>query len=215
MNRGQKRDATIGALHIISTGQQTPETLAAITQLIIHHVDAIHLREKSWTDQQMIQTIQLLHSKGVPLDKIMVNHRVDVAHFMNTKGVQLTHNSQDTAAVRSSYPDLHIGCSVQSAEEAIYACNQGADYLIFGHVFETQSKPDLKPKGLAELRNVVQQVPIPVLAIGGLTPENTPEVMKTGAGGIAVLSGVLLADNPPEMAAAYHRALQKGGERRV
>ncbi|HLR62532.1 MAG TPA: thiamine phosphate synthase [Lentibacillus sp.] len=215
MDRVQKRDENSGTFHIISTGQQTPENLAAITEQVIPPVDAIHLREKAWTDKQMIQAIRLLHAKGVPLDKIIINHHAAVAHIMHTKGVQLTHNSVDAATVRRSYSELHIGCSVHSAEEAIYACNQGADYLIFGHVFETRSKPDLKPMGLEELRNVVQQVHIPVLAIGGITAENTPDVMQAGASGIAVLSGVLLADKPLEKAAAYNTALQKGGERRV
>ncbi|WP_082684090.1 thiazole tautomerase TenI [Lentibacillus amyloliquefaciens] len=215
MDRVQKCEATIGKLHVISTGQQSPEELTAITEQIVHQADVIHLREKSWSDKKMIQTIQLLHSKGVPMDKLVVNHRVAIAHDMNTKGVQLTHASIDQETVRRTYPNLNIGCSVHSVQEAIYAWRHGADYLVFGHVFRTRSKPGLPPKGLTELRKVVQHVNIPVLAIGGITPENTPDVMQAGASGIAVLSGILMAKNPLEKAAAYNEALQKGGERNV
>ncbi|QKY69707.1 thiamine phosphate synthase [Lentibacillus sp. CBA3610] len=215
MDRVQKRDKTIGKLHVISTGHQLPEKLAAITEQIIHQVDVIHLREKSWSDKQMIQTIQLLQAKGIPMDKLVVNHRVAIAHGMDTKGVQLTHASIDQETVRRTYPNLSIGCSVHSVKEAIYAWRHGADYLVFGHVFATRSKPDLPPKGLMELRRVVGHVNIPVLAIGGITPENTPDVMQAGASGIAVLSGILLANNPLEKTAAYNRALQKGGEQSV
>ncbi|SFB25228.1 thiazole tautomerase (transcriptional regulator TenI) [Lentibacillus halodurans] len=215
MDRVQKRDTNIGALHIISTGQQSPETLAGIVEQIIDHIDAIHLREKLWSDKQMTETILLLHSKGIPLEKIVVNHQAAIAHVMNTKGVQLTHNSNDAATIRHAYPDLHLGRSVHSVQEAVDACNRGADYVIFGHVFATRSKPDLQPKGLAELRNVVQLVNIPVLAIGGITPENTPDIIKTGASGIAVLSGVLLAHDPFEKVMDYTKALKKGDKQNV
>lgn len=211
MDRVQKQDSDTGALHIISTGQQPPETLAAIAEQIIDHIDALHLREKSWSDHQLIEFIKRLRSKGIPPGKIIVNHRAAIAHIMNTQGVQLTHNSMDTARVRHAYPSLHIGRSVHSAIEARDAGNLGANYLIFGHVFATRSKPDLPPKGLTELRNVVQQVHIPVLAIGGIIPENTRDIMKTGAGGIAVLSGVLLNDDPLEKVVAYKEALRKTG----
>ncbi|SFE24402.1 thiazole tautomerase (transcriptional regulator TenI) [Lentibacillus persicus] len=215
MDRAKMTSPDSDAFHVISTGQQTPEQLAAISEQIIHYADAIHLREKSWTDKQLTQTVSKLQAKGVPLEKIMINHRAAVAHNVGAKGVQLTHASKDIATTRHAYPELHIGASVHSTEEAINACKKGADYLIFGHVFETRSKPDLEPKGLTALKNVVQQVDIPVLAIGGITPENTTDVMETGASGIAVLSGVLLAENPLQKAAAYNNALRKGGERRV
>ncbi|MBA4537266.1 thiamine phosphate synthase [Bacillus aquiflavi] len=212
MDRIQKPLNKIGAFHLISTGQQSAEQLALIAEKIIDHVDALHLREKSWTDQEMIKAISLLQSKGVPLEKIIVNNRVAVAHIMKTKAVQLTRQSINVSMVKNAYPNLSLGYSIHSVEEAISASNDGADYLLYGHVYETQSKPGLRPKGLERLKKVVHHANIPVLAIGGITPKNTPNIIRAGASGIAVLSGVLLSNDPLEKVFAYKEALRKGGD---
>ncbi|GAB3058202.1 hypothetical protein GCM10027286_22340 [Virgibacillus ainsalahensis] len=128
---------------------------------------------------------------------------------MKTLGVQLGKNSMNVSEVRSPYDHLCIGCSVHSVDEALFASKHGADYLLYGHVYETQSKPGLKPNGLKGLKDVVQHVSTPVIAIGGITPENTPDIIKSGASGIAVLSGVLLANDPMKNVIAYRKALRK------
>ncbi|MFB4471701.1 MULTISPECIES: thiamine phosphate synthase [Bacillaceae] len=199
----------LGKLHIISTGQQTPETLASIVEKIGPFVDRIHLRERIWSDRAMVHTMELLQSKGVPGHKIIVNSRLDVAHVMQAGGVQLTHHSMELSMVRDAYCDLTIGCSVHDVEEAVLAEERGADYLLYGHVFESKSKPGVKPRGLDALKQVAQNVSIPVIAIGGIKPENTKEVIRCGASGIAVLSGVLLANDPVKQAILYRDALRK------
>ncbi|MGY0692734.1 thiamine phosphate synthase [Virgibacillus sp. FSP13] len=199
-------------MHVISTGQQTSGTVASIAEKIHTYVDAFHLREQSWSDREMVEAIKLLISQGIPREKIVVNSRIDVAQIMETRGVQLTHNSVDVSRVRSVYDHLCIGCSVHSTEDAIYATRHGADYLLYGHVFESKSKLGLKPKGLENLERVAQSVSIPVIAIGGITPENTVATIKSGATGIAVLSGVMLSDNPLKAVKEYRRALRKAGE---
>lgn len=202
----------IAELHLISTGQQSTEALASIIEKVHTYVDVIHLREKLWTDREMIGAIELLTSRGVPKEKLIVNSRIDVAHVMKIRGVQLTHKSIGVSVVRNVYDHLKIGCSVHSVDEAIYASNNGADYLLYGHVFESDSKPGLKPKGLESLQRVVQSVPIPVIGIGGIMPGNTPDIIKSGAKGIAVLSGVLLSTDPLNTVIKYKETLQKVSE---
>src|SRR5690625_1196795 len=75
--------------HIISSGQQSWETFCSITARVHEEVDAIHLREKKWSASELISAISLLSEQGVPLQKIIVNERIDVAHMMRTNGVQL------------------------------------------------------------------------------------------------------------------------------
>ncbi|SIS75310.1 thiamine phosphate synthase [Salimicrobium salexigens] len=208
MKLEQPGQDSIGKLHVISTGQQPGEELMRIIGQVLPYVDSVHLREKEWSDRQMICFTQQLYSVGMPMHKLILNHRATIADKVKAKGVQLTHASMNQVKVRRLYPDLTIGCSVQ---EAVRAWHDGADYLIFGHVFTSSSKPGLSPKGIRELKKVVQHVRVPVLAIGGITPENTNVVMEAGASGVAVLSGVLLADDPVEKAVAYREAIRKGG----
>lgn len=84
-----------------------------------------------------------------------------------------------------------LGASVHSVEEARAAYAHGATYLTAGHVFPTDCKPGLPPRGLPFLREVCEAVPIPVYALGGVSPENAPDCLAAGAMGVAVMSGVM------------------------
>lgn len=84
-----------------------------------------------------------------------------------------------------------IGVSVHSAEEAMLAQNAGASYLTAGHIFATDCKKGVKPRGLDFLKEVCQTVRIPVYAIGGMAFENLPQVVSKGAKGICVMSGYM------------------------
>lgn len=193
--------------HIISSGQQSWETFCSITAHVHEEVDAIHLREKKWSASELISAISLLSEQGVPLRKIIVNERIDVAHMMRTKGVQLAYHAAPPSMVRRTFPNLQIGCSVHSLAHAVQAETMGADWLLYGHVFPTDSKPGIPARGLSLLCDMVEHVSIPVIALGGVTPENTEEVMATGVAGIAVLSGVFLAQDPLIAAKEYRNKL--------
>lgn len=196
-------------LHVISTGKQSKEEFVSIVEKIHREIDGIHLREKKWSANKLVQVIQLLHSKGVPLTKIFVNDRIDVALTMRVKGVQLGHHSINITFVREMFPTLTIGCSVHSVEEAVRAERKGANYLFYGHIFETTSKQGITPRGLESLQYMKELTTIPIIAIGGITPENTKEVMRQGVSGIAVMSGILLHENPVEATQRYRNQLEK------
>jgi thiamine-phosphate pyrophosphorylase len=93
-------------------------------------------------------------------------------------------------------------------DEALQAKRDGVDYLVFSPVFPTSSKPDHPGAGLMALRAVCERAaPLPVMALGGVTPEGTGDCLDTGASGVAVLSGILAAADPPQAVRAYLRAL--------
>jgi thiamine-phosphate pyrophosphorylase len=89
-----------------------------------------------------------------------------------------------------------VGVSVHGLEEARAAVEAGADYVTFGHVHPTTSKPDSPPAGIKRLAEVVEGVEAPVLAVGGIEAANIGEVLATGAAGAAVISTILAAEDP-------------------
>src|SRR5690625_7633456 len=101
-------------LHIISTGKQTKEFFIEKIIALQAEVDFIHIRERSWTAKEIIDTVKTLVASGVPLRKIIINDRVDVAASMHTRGVQLASHSVSTDSVITHTPRLFIGCYVHS-----------------------------------------------------------------------------------------------------
>lgn len=150
----------------------------------------------------------MLAKQGVPLQKIIVNDRVDIVAVMNCYGVQLASHSIDVSFVKDKFQYFQIGCSVHSVQEAIDKEKQGAHFLLYGHIYETKSKDGLAPRGLSALTKVVQSVNIPVIAIGGIKPSNIVETVNTGAKGVAILSGILLADDPLKAVDQYREKLR-------
>lgn len=92
--------------------------------------------------------------------------------------------------------DSSFGASVHSLAEARMAVDLGAAYLTFGHVFRTGSHPGTPPRGIESLAEVVAAVDVPVLAIGGITPDTLDRVLATGCSGVAVISAVFSQPDP-------------------
>lgn len=194
-------------LHVISTGKQPPEQLTDIAASIHPYIDFIHLREKNKTARELYNMVLMLTDKSVPLSKIIINDRIDVAFITRTAGVHLAYHSLPVDRVKQSYPILKVGCSVHSYEESVLAEKQGADYLFYGHIFPTDSKPDLHPRGLKALKNLTSSCALPVVAIGGIKPFHVKDIIDTGAKGIAVMSSIMEAKNPLETVKEYYDSL--------
>jgi thiamine-phosphate pyrophosphorylase len=121
--------------------------------------------------------------------RILVNDRLDVALAGRAHGVHLRADSFTAARARAMTPTpFLVGRSVHSVADAVAATRDGGlDYLIFGTVFETASKPGRQPAGVAALTAVVRATPLPVLAIGGITRARIGEVTAAGACGVAAI----------------------------
>jgi thiamine-phosphate diphosphorylase len=121
--------------------------------------------------------------------RILVNDRLDVALAACAHGVHLRADSFNAVRARASAPPpFLVGRSVHSVADAVAATRDGGlDYLIFGTVFDTASKPGHRPAGLAGLAAVARATPLPVLAIGGITRGRIDDVMAAGASGAAAI----------------------------
>jgi thiamine-phosphate pyrophosphorylase len=121
--------------------------------------------------------------------RVLVNDRVDVALAAGAHGVHLRADSMPAARVRAICPQgFLVGRSVHARDEAMAAAAAGGlDYLLFGTVFATTSKPGRAPAGLGALAEVAAAVTIPVLAVGGVTPDTVDEVVMAGAAGFAAI----------------------------
>jgi len=132
--------------------------------------------------------------------RLLVNDRSDIARASGAGGVHLTTRSLPAQVVRNTYgQEFLIGVSTHSLREAEEARNGGADFVVFGPIFETESKRDFgEPQGLEKLREVTRALgEFPVLAIGGITLENVAECFEADASGIAAIR---LLNNSEKMA---------------
>lgn len=196
-------------LYVVSTGRQSLERFCQIAVQIAPYVTAFHLRERLTPAVELYEACQLLVSSGVPLEKLIVNDRLDVATASGVSSVQLAWHSLPVGTVKASFPQLTVGKSVHCIGEARRAEADGSDYLMYGHIFATQSKPDIVPRGLEALQQLISAVEIPVIAIGGIQPQHVPSLVQSGAAGIAVMSGILEAEDCLRAVQAYDAAIQK------
>lgn len=139
---------------------------------------------------------------------IFLNERADIAASAALDGVHLRESSSPPDKLRSFTGSMLIGKSSHSVESAVKSAQSGADYLIFGPVFDTPSKRQYgNPQGLLKLGEVCRSVSIPVFAIGGITPENTPLCLSKGAYGIAALSLFCDTDRLPGLLKTFEQIL--------
>ena len=192
-------------LHIVTTGTDPMTRLVDVLPTVAPFVDGIHLREPTFSAGQLVGLVEELMRRDVPREKLIVHDRLDVALVTGTS-VQLTSRSLDVATVRHHFPTLRVGRSIHSLTEAI---EPGSDFLVYGHVFPTTSKQDVAPRGLAALAQIVTFSKVPVLAIGGIRPDDVTDILATGAAGIAVMSGILGHGNPVEAAKDYREVLTR------
>jgi len=165
-------------------------------------VDAVQLREKGvdiGTRYELGRELRDLTTEaGVDL---IVNDRVDLAHAIGADGVHLGQSDLPVSAAREILgPEATIGASVSTVSEARLAAITGADYLGVGAVYGTDSKPDAESAddalGLDRLADIAAAVKLPVVAIGGVTPDNAAAAIEAGASSVAVISAVTGADDP-------------------
>lgn len=160
-------------------------------------VTFVQLREKDLDDDtflsEAIELKKLCKQYNVPF---VINDNVDIALKMDADGVHVGQSDMEAGDVRAKLgPDKIIGVSAQTVEQAILAEKRGADYLGVGAVFPTGSKDDADDVSHETLAAICNAVSIPVIAIGGITLDNTKELAGTGICGIAVISAIYAQKN--------------------
>ena len=189
-------------LYLITRGETTEGTtpgapefariLNQISAAVAAGIDLIQIREKQLTARVLFELVERAGelTRGTST-RLLVNDRADVAVGAGADGVHLTKQSLDAATIRRIFgEEFLIGASTHSGGEARTACDSGADFIVFGPVFETQSKKLFgPPAGLEKLFDVVRKLrDFPVLALGGISANNAEDCFAAGAQGIAGIS---------------------------
>lgn len=160
-------------------------------------VSAVILREKDLSEQEYEalarDAIEICDAKGIPL---YLHTYTETAKHLNCQQIHLPLSRflQMDESEKNAFRE--IGVSIHSVKEAIKAEQAGAAYVTAGHIFPTDCKKGLEPRGLAFLSEVCRSVTIPVYAIGGITKENAASCISAGAAGICLMSSLMKAEKP-------------------
>ena len=199
-------------LYLVTDRRQTGGRPLAevVEECLAAGLRAVQLREKDLPDAEFMALARSLSDVTRRVGaRLFINGRLDVALAVGADGLQRGHDAPPVGALRSRASGLSIGASVHSIDEARAAEGDGADFIVFGPVYDTPSKrPNGPPQGVDALANVVKVVSIPVLAIGGITAGRVAAVRAAGAHGVAVISAILGAEHPGEATKQFIEALE-------
>ncbi|MFD3156244.1 thiamine phosphate synthase [Haloimpatiens sp. FM7330] len=157
-------------------------------------VNVIILREKDLSYEDLMKYAlgikKIIRGTKVSL---IINSNLEVAKDVEADGY---HIGFQRFINEKPSENMLIGVSVHNLEEAILSEKYGASYIIASHIYATDCKKGLKPKGVKFIEDIKEKINIPVIALGGIKPENIKEVLDNGADGAAVMSYIMAADNP-------------------
>jgi thiamine-phosphate pyrophosphorylase len=165
-------------------------------------VDLIQLRGKERPIEELVDLAATLHEltarSSTPL---IVNDHAEIAVRVPVQGVHVGQDDDAVADVRQRVDrEILVGKSTHSLDQALAGQREGADYLGFGPIFATPTKPDYQPIGLKEIEGVHRDVVLPIFCIGGIKIDNLKRVITAGARRVAIVSGLLKAVDIAEYA---------------
>ena len=167
------------------------------TALIEGGIDILQLRAKKLPVEEVEALALTLHpltrSAGVPF---VINDHPEIAARVGTEGIHVGQDDDAVAKAREIVgPDCFVGKSTHSLAQATAAQAEGADYIGFGPLYATGTKPDYTPIGLADITEVHQRVQVPIFCIGGVNASRLDEILQAGANRVVVVSAFLLAQD--------------------
>lgn len=168
-------------------------------------VSGIILREKDLTEEAYEALVRKVQGVCGPL---ILHTHTETARKLGIRKIHLPYQRFLSLKEADRAWFARIGVSVHTEEEAVRACRMGASYVTAGHIFATDCKKGVPPKGIGFLETVCRSAGIPVYAIGGISPEHAGLCIKAGAGGVCLMSALMKAQDP----AAYVRELRSAAE---
>lgn len=205
-NRGQNMNCSREMMRLYAVTDRSwlnGQTLyEQVEQALKGGVTLVQLREKGLGAEQFLQEArqiqQLCRRFGVPL---IINDSIEVALAVDADGVHLGQDDTNAAQARQLLgKDKIIGVSAHNVQEALQAVQDGADYLGSGAVFGSGTKTNVSTLPMQTLREICSAVPIPVVAIGGITEQNLQQLSGSGIAGAAVVSAIFAQENIEEAA---------------
>jgi thiamine-phosphate pyrophosphorylase len=178
------------------------DAVSVADSMIEGGVDLIQLRGKERPIAELVDLAATLHEltarSSTPL---IVNDHAEIAVRVPVEGVHVGQDDDAVADVRRRVDrKILVGKSTHSLEQALRAQREDADYLGFGPIFATPTKPDSQPIGLKEIEGVHRDVVLPIFCIGGIKIDNLKQVITAGARRVAIVSGLLKAADIAEYA---------------
>jgi thiamine-phosphate pyrophosphorylase len=172
-------------------------------------VDLIQLRGKKQSIDELVDLAEKLHEltsrSATPL---IVNDHAEIARRVSVEGVHVGQDDDSIAvARRKAERAVLVGKSTHSLEQARVAQSEGADYIGFGPIFSTPTKPDYEPVGLMDITRVHEKVSLPIFCIGGIKIDNLEQLIAAGARRVAIVSGLLKAPDIAEYARTCKKLL--------
>ena len=192
------KDLDLSLYLVTDKSDDKKKFLKTIEEGIKGGVSVVQIREKTADTLDFynlaLQVKEITTRYNVPL---IINDRVDVALAIDADGVHVGQSDMPCEVTRKLVgPDKIVGVSAATIEEAQKAEKEGADYIGTGAVFPTATKDDAPKITKKDLKDVVDSINIPVVAIGGINKENAKELNDTGIAGLSVVSAIMSADNP-------------------
>lgn len=180
---------------ITPDGVEADKLLLIVENALQAGIKWIQYRDKGDNKRLIYEKALQIKELSIKYKAILsINDYADIALAVDSEGVHLGQEDLPLSEAKKIMGNKIIGISTHSTEEAIEAYQGGADYIGFGPIFHTKTKNAGDPKGLEELKNVVNLVKIPLLAIGGINKQNLKSVIETGCYGVALSSGLLEGD---------------------
>ncbi len=184
--------------------------LSKTEQFLAGGATVIQLRLKGMGSREALEVLRAARARVEGRALLIVNDRIDLALAADADGVHLGAEDLPIAAARGLMGSKIVGATVRTLEEARQAVRDGADYVGFGPIFDTSTKTlSVAPRGLSQLAEVAAGLPIPVVAIGGITLERVGAVIEAGASAVAVIAAVSGAADPVGTARAFSLAVER------
>lgn len=197
MSWKKERLASFRLYAITDLKGEDPAVLGKIQDALKGGVDVVQLRTTGLSDRSLLDLAKQIREVTNRLEKLfIVNDRVDLMLASGADGVHLGQDDLPIASARTLIGKKGlIGRSTHSLAQALDAEREGADYIGFGPIFKTPTKPTYQPVGLSSIREVMKQVKIPAVCIGGIDSENIQDVIAAGAKRVAVVRAIFASSN--------------------
>lgn len=207
--------STLRGLYVITDERLTPydgdQILQKITSALRGGAKLVQLRDKTKKDEELVEIAikikEICHNFEA---FFIVNDRPGLAKLVDADGIHIGRDDLPIEIVRRELPDKIVGVSCYGdIKRAIEVQNKGADYVAFGSLFPSPTKPQSEVIPLEILKEARNLLDIPICAIGGITLDKAEEIIKSGAQMIAVISDIWLASDIEKRAREYEILFRK------